>query len=255
MGSAPFGVVERKIMQNRYVGDIGDYVKLALLRALSGEHRLGVAWWLVQDETHNKDGRHIKYLENHAQWRHLDPPLFDGLRDIVRTGGRTVEALEASCLLPVDTEYNRIPVPCPLMWTQRALAREHWFQELLVTMNRSNLIFLDPDNGIEAQRYRVTKKGANKSVRMDEIQRLIQPGRILILYHHQTRLRGGHISELSHHARRLRDFGATNVDALRASPFSARAFFIVDGDQQLKSKAAAFSQRWYPHVTWHPDLM
>jgi hypothetical protein len=33
-------------MQNRYVGDIGDYLKLGILRALSRGHRLGVAWWL-----------------------------------------------------------------------------------------------------------------------------------------------------------------------------------------------------------------
>lgn len=29
-------------MQDRYAGDIGDYVKLALLRSLSDGHRLGV---------------------------------------------------------------------------------------------------------------------------------------------------------------------------------------------------------------------
>jgi hypothetical protein len=40
-------------MQNRYVEDIGDYVKLAILRALSSRpsvRRLGVAWWLFPDE-------------------------------------------------------------------------------------------------------------------------------------------------------------------------------------------------------------
>ena len=31
-------------MQNRYTGDIGDYVKLSILRALSPGYRLGVAW-------------------------------------------------------------------------------------------------------------------------------------------------------------------------------------------------------------------
>jgi hypothetical protein len=49
-------------MQNKYVGDIGDYVKLAILRALSPGYQLGVAWWLVPDEEHKKDGRHVDYL-------------------------------------------------------------------------------------------------------------------------------------------------------------------------------------------------
>jgi hypothetical protein len=41
-------------MQNRYVGDIGDYVKLAILRALSSCRSLGVAWWLFSDESHKQ---------------------------------------------------------------------------------------------------------------------------------------------------------------------------------------------------------
>ena len=43
-------------MQNRYVGDIGDYLKLGILRALSPGYRLGVAWWLFPDEAHNGMG-------------------------------------------------------------------------------------------------------------------------------------------------------------------------------------------------------
>jgi hypothetical protein len=46
-------------MQDRYAGDIGDFVKLAILRALAPGWHLGVAWWLYPDESHNGDGRHI----------------------------------------------------------------------------------------------------------------------------------------------------------------------------------------------------
>jgi hypothetical protein len=40
-------------MQNRYVGDTGDYLKLGILRVLSPGYRLGVAWRLFPDESHN----------------------------------------------------------------------------------------------------------------------------------------------------------------------------------------------------------
>ena len=33
-------------MQDRYTGDIGDFAKYGLLRALEAGHRLGVAWYL-----------------------------------------------------------------------------------------------------------------------------------------------------------------------------------------------------------------
>jgi hypothetical protein len=56
-------------MQNRYVGDIGDYGKYALLRHLcacaTGKSlRLGVIWCLFPDETINNDGKHISYLKD-----------------------------------------------------------------------------------------------------------------------------------------------------------------------------------------------
>ena len=50
-------------MQNRYVGDIGDFGKLGLLRALSSKGlSIGVNWYLTTDESHNGDGRHVDYL-------------------------------------------------------------------------------------------------------------------------------------------------------------------------------------------------
>ena len=81
-------------------GDIGDYLKLGILRALSPGYRLGVAWWLFPDEAHNGDGRHIGYLNRPEQWRHFDPDLFDILVGVVSSGQRNVRALEASDILP-----------------------------------------------------------------------------------------------------------------------------------------------------------
>jgi hypothetical protein len=66
-------------MQNRYVGDIGDYVKVAILRQLAAGKRLGVAWWLVPDEGHNNDGGHREYSRRPTEWRHFDPEPFDEL--------------------------------------------------------------------------------------------------------------------------------------------------------------------------------
>ncbi len=37
-------------MQDRYAGDIGDFVKLGLLRAISPGYALGLAWYHVPDE-------------------------------------------------------------------------------------------------------------------------------------------------------------------------------------------------------------
>ena len=56
-------------MQDRYAGDIGDFGKYGLLRALCGadEHgpalELGVLWYRVPNEDHKTDGRIIDYLD------------------------------------------------------------------------------------------------------------------------------------------------------------------------------------------------
>ena len=45
-------------MQNQYVGDIGDFGKYGLLRAISGDPlRLGVVWYLFPDEPPKEPGK------------------------------------------------------------------------------------------------------------------------------------------------------------------------------------------------------
>ena len=97
-------------MHNRYVGDIGDYLKLGILRALSPGYRLGIAWWLHPNESHNRDGRHIGYLHRPDQWRHYDPELFDALAHRV-ANQRNVRALEAGSVFPEQS----IPARCFLL--------------------------------------------------------------------------------------------------------------------------------------------
>jgi hypothetical protein len=55
-------------VQDRYAGDLGDYLKLRLLRWLAppgalASPRLGVVWYSTADETHNDDGKHVAYLD------------------------------------------------------------------------------------------------------------------------------------------------------------------------------------------------
>jgi hypothetical protein len=111
-------------MQDRYVGDIGDYVKLSILRALSPGCPLGIAWWLYPDESHNKDGRHIGYLGRPDQWRHLDPDLFDALAQMVASDRRDVRALETADVLPGAIFASEVmPVGGPIADRPRWLTR------------------------------------------------------------------------------------------------------------------------------------
>jgi hypothetical protein len=152
-------------MQNRYVGDIGDYLKLGILRALSPGYRLGVAWWLFPDEDHNNDGRHIDYLDQPAQWRHFDPQLFDALGEIVLSGQWDVRALEAADILPGAIFANDV-IP------RRRKARQEWFSGVQRALRDADLVFVDPDNGLEPDGHSHGSSKSGKSVLLGELREL-----------------------------------------------------------------------------------
>jgi hypothetical protein len=232
-------------VQNRFAADIGDYVKFAILRALVPGHRLGVAWWLYPDENHNRDGRHIDYLDNPRAWRELEPQAFDHLKAMVTAGDRRVAALEKL----VDATYFAEPVPTG------SARREAWFGRLKTAVDACDLVFVDPDNGFGAQSFDAAWPEAGKSVTLAELQKLQCRGRALLVYHHQTRMRGGHYHELEYWGTRLRNAGFGRVDALRASSFSPRAFFLLDGSTDLRARAAALAARWgADRLSWRANL-
>ena len=238
-------------MQNRYVGDIGDYLKLGILRALSPGYHLGVAWWLFPDEAHNRDGRHIGYLDRPDLWRHFDPDLFDTLREIVSSGRRHVRELEAANVLPGATFASEfIPRGGPI--AQRQQARREWLEAVRRKLERADLLFLDPDNGLEPAGFHPTAAKSGKSIMISELRQLARPGRCLIVYHHQSRREGGHHAEMQHWADRLRASGFATVDALRARPFSPRVYFLLDAPALIRQRAKQIAVDWQDCITWHP---
>jgi hypothetical protein len=244
-------VAKEQTMQNRYVGDAGDFVKLALLRALSPGHRLGVVWYLVPDESHNGDGRHVSYLRKN-EWRHLDPQVFDSLARIVESGARSIAALEGLGLLRrCQFVSDLFPLPA---YAERAIARAEWLDRAVGKIRDCNLVFLDPDNGLQPERFRPTSATAIKSASFADLGRFRCPGRTLVVYHHHTRRKGGHAAETRYNADRLRMHGFDRVDALRANRYSPRAFFLLDATDEIRGRAAAFARGWADlQVSWHEN--
>ena len=239
-------------MQNRYVGDIGDYVKLSILRALSPGYRLGVAWWLYPDESHNKYGRQIGYLDRPEQWRHFDPDLFDVLAQIVKSDRRDVRALETADVLPGATFASEvIPVGGPI--SDRPNERRQWFTRVQSTLEEANMVFVDPDNGLEPPGYSHASSKAGKSILISELCEIARPARCLIVYHHHARRKGGHHSEIERWAARLRGVGFATVDVLRAKPYSPRVFFLLDAPDDVRARVEQIALKWTGRITWHPD--
>ncbi len=224
-------------MQDRYAGDIGDFVKLGLLRALMPGRRLGVAWYRFPDESHNSDGRHISYLSRQARYSSLDPHLFDHLGKVV------VDARTIASLLPVlgdvaasDESLDVASVPPSL----RRGWRRSWFSRVLETLRECDLVFADPDNGVVDDRDdRKGRSKFGKQIPVEEVVALAR-GRCAIIYHHNTRRRGGHDVEVDHW---MDEIGLPGL-AVRATAYSPRTFFILNPDPEIEKRARSFCAKW-----------
>ena len=228
-------------VRHNFVNDIGDYAKYALLRALcassQGTAHLGVIWYLTDHIEHNNDGRKRAHLLT-AGWEDLDPDLLTTMRRIegaARTRDQlNVNLIETSDILPPDTAYFSEPVPRVRgTAAERSSERAAWFERARKAMARSNLVFLDPDNGLAVRSVPVTSPQSNKYATAAEIAALLETGSGVVLYQHGSRM--------TWQAQRqdicIRIAAATDLDlvirTLRFGAFGARAFFCVTGDREM----------------------
>lgn len=231
-------------MQDRYTGDIGDYVKYGLLRALVEDYTLGVAWYLFPDEGHNEDGRHIAYLNSPEPWRHRDPKLFDGLRRIVVGGQRKVLSIESSGLLG-GAKFASQPLSFDgVSVADRRELRQRWFSSVLEKLSGCGVVFADPDNGLcEDSRFSYSRIKDWKRLPLCEALALAQ-GRTGIFYHHNSRRKGGHLGEIEYWIGQL----GKGTLALRWRAFSNRTFFIVNPSPIIAERLKTFVKAWSPEA-------
>jgi len=171
-------------MQNRYTGDIGDFSKLGLLRVLSNAgFTIGLNWYLTPNETHNEDGKHIKYLCQEEQYRFLDPQLFDELKSIIDSGSREVSAMEKPEILEAKFFSEILDFPTSSKIRE---VRDGWHSRALHELKGRDIVCLDPDNGLIVPSATGTRR-ENKYVLREELQDYYQMGSSVIYYQHKAR--------------------------------------------------------------------
>ena len=256
-------------MQNRYTADMGDFGKYGLLRALcspvddGSKLWLGVVWYLVPDESHNADGKFTRYLEsstkNDHQFRRCDPELYDALADIIHKKDRNVLNIQKGSNLPPGTvfyenplTFDDIPANSPGARRNRIAYRNGWVQGALSATKDCHIIFVDPDNGLEAGIKRHMKRGP-KYVFFDELEPYCKRGQALIIYHHTSR-RGTAEEQVRERLAQIEErLNSGGTFALLYHRGSSRAFFVVPSEKHkilLTGKAEQFMQGpWSQHFT------
>jgi len=182
-------------VKNQYVGDIGDFGKVLLLKHLAVlGFRLGINWLLTVDDD-SEDGRHrdyINYRKQHCLCS-CDLELFNKMQTLAKhpRASRNIIILEDiirdfSCS---TVFYRRLYKPT----CDRQMVEE----EALHVLNSqvSDLVFFDPDNGID-----FGKRYSEKHVYVDHLQHYWSRGQSILTYHHLGR-NGSHEEQI----KRLKD--------------------------------------------------
>ncbi|MDD5583847.1 MAG: hypothetical protein PHV55_02155 [Candidatus Omnitrophica bacterium] len=228
-------------MQNRYVGDIGDFGKYGLLRFLceKAKLKLGVNWYFVPDETHNEDGKFISYLinekKNHEKYRDCDTVLYDTLFGIVKPnrtgknveskGARLVKAIEENTVLPQDTEFYNAEVPIKV-------SRQRWVDSGLEKFKKCEFVFFDPDNGFEVESCSRGSLRSIKYVYYDEVNTYFKKGKSLVIYQHRDMKKEDEFYARFH---RLKEgISGAKIFSLRFNRCSVREYVFVLQSSHLK---------------------
>jgi len=225
-------------MQDRYAGDVGDFLNFGLLRLLLDESplRLGIVWYRVDDESHNGDGRHVSYLQPDnaigRRLRSLDPDLHDRLGVVVRSGGRSIAAIERSGALPPRTVTFRERLD--------PADRGEWIRRAIAAMARCDVVFADPDNGIRRSTHPVPRHRAKsgKYAYLDELRPFTDAGRSLVVYHHADRTGPVAAQAQQRLAEAAEELEVAPLAAVRASRGSCRLFLILPAAAHRRHFAA-----------------
>ena len=161
-------------MKNQYFGDRRDYLKYSLLRTLGIELSVVVCWLLTDDNPCTGEGGKIDYLCKPDEWRKCDPPVYDFLRGHVRPEERRVDVLEKSKLLGDKCRFFSCKVP------RDGLGRFDYFEEFIKFANSADLVFFDPDIGIEPP----SGGQGSAMLRWHELAQCFSRGHSLLIYQH-----------------------------------------------------------------------
>lgn len=113
----------------------------------------------------------------------------------------------------------------------------------MAQLEGQDFIFADPDNGLtDDDPKRRRTKGFGKSIPLSEARALAKD-RAAVIYHHNTRRKGGHELEVGHWLEQL----GTGTLAIRANAWSCRTFFVVNPDAEMRVRAEAFCKDWSRH--------
>jgi hypothetical protein len=169
-------------VKDQYTGDINDFWKYATLRAFDRvwPGRLHVCWMLTPPDKRS-DGFQLGYLSEPNRFRPIDPALFDKLALLVGSNRRAVAHIEAAGVLPGARFESAV-------LSDALRSRTSYFEELWAATREDDLLFFDPDNGVEISSVAKGRRGSSRYVYWDEIEVALRSAGAVCIYQHFPRV-------------------------------------------------------------------
>lgn len=239
-------------MQHRYVPDLGDFSKFAVIDALSGngDLRTALIWYLVNpheiDEAHNNDGKHTTYLNNDRNgYASCHPRLYHRFQRIDATGEKHVGVYARHNVLPNICYFQEYLSYKKLAPAQRGVWRNGWLDRARQHAEQADLVVLDPDNGLMPERITARSKSAIKYASLHECQVFFGGGkRTLVVYQHAHRQGSAHQQAERALSRLSNELGVSRADtfALRFHRGTTRFYLVIPGGDHKDHAHAAAEQ-------------
>jgi hypothetical protein len=175
------------------------------------------------------------------------------LRQLLSKGSRSVALVQQHRLLPAGTLYHSEPLNyCNVAKQARIELRALWLASAHNIVAGTDVVFIDPDNGLETTLDRYSPKGP-KFVYYDDLISLAGAGKSLIIYQHACR-KGCFDDQIRRRLAELRKhFGTEDgkYAALRFRRISPRAFLFVLAKahrREIQSRLGKFvNSSWGQH--------
>ena len=162
-------------MQERYLGDVHDYVKWSLVIHLHNELncKIGVNWYKTEpgmvDQPGNEHGNNRGY-RNDPVWQNWNRELFRSLEPFQDSVYRKIDNFTREAVLPEGTvfapnEYCTIE------------DRESWHKRAVSALDNAEIVFLDPDNGFQVRSW--TRRTRPKYAMFTEAHDYFNHGKIV----------------------------------------------------------------------------
>jgi hypothetical protein len=217
-------------MKDQYFGDVNDYRKYGLLRILSGircdgQSNISVAiCWMLTPNDGRSDGGKINY----EKLRKFDPDFFDCLIKLLppHKEKRQVKSAKEGGFLPPSTLFYP-----EILFNERG-KRFKYFNKFLREAKTADLLFFDPDNGMNVKSRRYGNQNSSKYLYWCELICSFWAGHSILIYQHFRRTKGidrdQFIAEMANEI--IESIGVNEVLSFRTPHV---VFFLLPQDRDL----------------------